>query len=149
MNLSAAFHGLHGISGSIHASKTSCGGATYYSLDLHFDSLLLKSSPLFLLRPFVFEMLLKLIEAFVPEWLVLMHPSRYHSQRFCSKRNHDLSTLSLPLDKSCSFENLEMLRHSVECRAVRLRNIQESRRSHCQLPNNRSPRRMRNGCQYV
>ena len=58
-------------------------------------------------------MLLKLIETFVPEPLVLMHPSRYLPKRFPSKGNEDLATLFLALNKSSSFEHLEVLRHRV------------------------------------
>ena len=55
---------------------------------------------------FVPEMLLKLIETFVPEPLVLMHPSRYLPKWFTSKRDKHFTTLLLALDQSCSFEEL-------------------------------------------
>src|SRR5580704_10824045 len=78
-----------------------------------------------------------------------MHPSRYLSKRFPSKGNKDFTSLSLALDKSSSFEHLEMLRHGVQSRVVRLCDVQESSWSVCELPNNRSPSGVRNGCQNV
>ena len=71
------------------------------------------SSSLLLLLLFVPEMLLELIETFVPEPLVLMHPSRNLTKRFTSKRDEDFAALLLAFNESGSFEQLEMLRHRV------------------------------------
>jgi hypothetical protein len=56
---------------------------------------------------------LKPIEAFVPESLVLMHPSRYLSKWLCSKRDKNLTALLLTLNEPSSFEHFEMLCHGV------------------------------------
>jgi hypothetical protein len=45
-------------------------------------------------------MLLKLIETFVPEPLVLMHPSRNLTKWFPSKGDKDLTTLLLAFNES-------------------------------------------------
>jgi len=71
------------------------------------------SSSLLLLLLFVPEMLLELIETFVPEPLVLMHPSRYFPKWCPSEGDEDLTPLLLPFNESSSFEYLEVLRHGV------------------------------------
>ena len=94
-------------------------------------------------------MLLKLIEALVPEPLVLMHPSGHLPKRFCAKRNQYLTPLLLSLNEPRPLQQLEMLRYRIESQVVRFCDIQESCWPVCQLPDNRSPRRMRDGCQHV
>ena len=76
-------------------------------------ALLIYSSLLLLLHFLVFKILLELIEAFVPEPLILMHPSRYFPKWFPSKRDVDLAALFPAFNESGSFEQLKMLSHRV------------------------------------
>src|ERR1035438_3385017 len=94
-------------------------------------------------------MLLKLIETFVPEPLILMHPSRYFPKWFPSQGDKHLTPLLLPFNESGSFEHLEVLGHGVQSRVERLCDIQKSSRPVCEPANNCAPSRVRNGCQHV
>ena len=62
---------------------------------------------------FVPKILLKLIEALVPEPFVLMNPSGYLTERFASKRDEDFAALSPAFNESRSFKQLQMFRHRV------------------------------------
>src|SRR5690348_1567702 len=105
-------------------------------------------SSLLLLLPFlVLEVLLKLIEAFVPEPLVLMHPSRDLPKWFRSKRNEDFATLFPALNESSSLEKLQMFRHRVEGSVERLCDFKESSRPTGELADDRTPSRVGNGGQ--
>jgi hypothetical protein len=68
---------------------------------------------LLLLLFLVPKILLELIEAFVPESFVLMHPSCYLAEWFTSKRNEDFAALSPPFNQPRSFEQLQVFRHRV------------------------------------
>ncbi len=94
-------------------------------------------------------MLLKLIEAFVPETLVLVHPSRNLPKGFRSKRYVNFAPLPLALNQARPFQQLQVLRHRVQGSVEWLCNVRKSGRSTGQLPNNRSPSRMRNRCQHI
>ena len=78
-----------------------------------------------------------------------MHPSRYLPKRFTSKRDEDFAPLLLAFNQPGSFEQLQVLGHRVQSRVERLRDIQESGRSVCELPDDRSPSRVGNGCQHI
>jgi hypothetical protein len=77
----------------------------------------------------VLKVLLELVEAFVPEPLVFMHPPCYPPEWLTSKRYVNLTTLLLAFNESGSFEQLKMFRHSIESRVERFCDIEESRRS--------------------
>ena len=94
-------------------------------------------------------MLLKLIQTFIPEPLVGMHPSCYLSKRFRSKRDKHLAPVLLTLNESRSFQHLQMLRYRVERSVERLGNIQKSGRSAREPAKNRAPRGVRDGRQYI
>src|SRR5437588_4018295 len=78
-----------------------------------------------------------------------MHPPRNLPEGFTSKGYVNFSPLLPALNEARSFEQLQVLGHSVERRIERLRDIEKSRRSVCQLPNNGSPSRVRNGRQHI
>jgi hypothetical protein len=142
---------IPGIFGSSHPSNTSVRGAGIVRSNLNSRVFLEFSiSPsllLVLLR--IAKIQLKLIQTLVPEPLVLMHPSCYLPKRLPTKGDKDLSTVLFAFNESCTFEHFEMLRYRVQSRVVRPCNIQESSRSVCQLPNDRSPSRVGNGCKDV
>jgi hypothetical protein len=79
-----------------------------------------------------------------PETLIFIHPIRHLAKRFTSKRNEDFSPLFLPFNQSGPLEQLQVFGHSVQSGVERLRDIEESGWPIRQLPNNRSPRRVRN-----
>lgn len=56
-------------------------------------------------------MLLKPIEARVPESLVLMYPSRDFPKRFRSERDKHFTSLLLALDQPGSLKELEVFGH--------------------------------------
>jgi len=62
------------------------------------------SSFLFLLFLFVLKIMLKLVEALVPEPFVLMNPSSHLAKWFTSKRYEDFATLFPAFNESSSFE---------------------------------------------
>src|SRR4051794_22244286 len=137
-----------GTLGSSHASKTSLGGAgivrsTVTSPALSFARLLLRQ------LSFLSEMTLEPIEALVPEALVRVHPNGHLAQGFAAKRDDDLPTLPSTLDEPGSLKQLQVFRHRVQSRVERLCDIRESGRSLRQLPNDRSPGRVRNGAEDV
>ena len=78
-----------------------------------------------------------------------MHPPRNLPEGFTSKRYVNFAPLLPALNEARPFEQLQVLAHSVERRIERFRDIEKSRRSVCQLPNNGSPSRVRNGCQHI
>lgn len=92
-------------------------------------------------------MLCKLIETFVPEPFVLMHPSGDLPQGFRAKGDKDFATLFFALNESCSFEHFEMLGHGVESCVVGLCDIEESSRPVCELPDYCAPCGVGDGCQ--
>src|SRR5260370_26652553 len=94
---------------------------------------------LFLLLEITFE----LIEALVPEALIFIHPSRHLAKWFASKRNEDFSTLFPAFNQPGSLKQLQVFRHCIQSGVERLRDIQESGWPIRQLPNNRSPGRVR------
>ena len=94
-------------------------------------------------------MLGKPIEALVPEPFVFMHPSGDLAQRFRAKGDEDFATLLFPFNESCSFEHFQVLGHGVESRVVGLCDIEEPSRPVCELPDDRAPCGVGDGCQNV
>ncbi len=94
-------------------------------------------------------MLFKSIESFIPVQLVFMHPDCYLAEWFTSKGNKNLTALSFSLYESGSLEEFEMFRHGVQRRVEPPGNVQESSGSAGQLPDDRAPRRVGHGYQYV
>src|SRR6476469_147116 len=98
-----------------------------------------------LLRVLVLEVTLELIEPLVPEALIVIHPPRHLAEWFSSKRNKDFSTLFPAFNQPGALEQLQVFRHRVQGGVERLCDIEESGWPIRQLPDNRSPRRVRNG----
>lgn len=94
-------------------------------------------------------MLLKLIETFVPEPFVFVHPFGYFTERLASKRDVHFPPLFPAFDESRPLEQLEVFCHCIEGRVERLRDVEKARRSVCQLPDNRPSGGMRQGGQHV
>ncbi len=152
INLSAIFQGLPGLFGFSQPSNTSPRGAGIVRSTLtsivFFD--------LFISSFFVFcgyfsapEKLLKLVEAFVPEPIVLMHPARCLSQGLPSKRNDDFTPLFPSFNESGSLKQLEMFSHCIQSGVKRLGDVQESGRSVRQLPDYRPPGRVRKSVEHI
>src|SRR5579871_3867965 len=79
-----------------------------------------------LLISFVLEMLLKPVEAFVPETLVLMNPLCDFSERLTAQGNVNFASPSLTLNESSPVEQLEMFCHCIQSRIERLGDVQKS-----------------------
>ena len=107
------------------------------------------SSILLLLHFPVFKVLLELIEAFVPEPLVRVNPYGHIAKWLASQGNEHLAAALLAVDEARAFQELQVLRHCVQCSVERLGHIEEPGRSVCELPNDRSPGGVRNGDQNV
>jgi hypothetical protein len=98
---------------------------------------------------FVSKKLLKLVEAFGPELLVLMHPNRYLAEWFRPKGDDDLSSLFSAFNQPSSLEQFEMLGHRVQSGVERLGDVQETSGTIRQIPDNRPAGRVRKGVQYI
>src|SRR5262249_32080878 len=107
-------------------------------------SLSMSSFLLHLLLFLVLEITFELIEPLVPETLIFIHPSHHFAKWFTSKRNEDFSTLFPAFNQPCSLKQLQVFRHRVQGGVERLGDIKESGWTIGQLPNNRSPRWVRN-----
>ncbi len=94
-------------------------------------------------------MLLKLIEAFVPESLVSAHPVGYLTKRLRREGNHDFAPAFLAPNKPRSLQKLQVLRHGVQSSVERPRDIQEPCGPVRELPNDRPPRGVRNCSKHI
>jgi len=95
-------------------------------------------------------MLLELIELAGPEPLVVVHPTGDLPQWLAAKRDEDFASLLPALDEASAFEQLEMLRHRIERRVERFRDIEESRRSlRRESSNDRPARRVSDRREYI
>src|SRR5579884_2323884 len=99
-------------------------------------------SSFLLLVSFVLEMLLKPVEAFVPETLVLRNPCCDFSERFTAQGNIDFSSPSLTLNESSPVEQLEMFCHGIQSRIERLGDVQKPGGPIGQLADNGAPSRV-------
>src|SRR5262245_58740889 len=105
--------------------------------------------PHLLLFPLVREISLELIEALVPEALIVIHPSRDIAKRLAAKRDEDFAALFPALDQSRPLEQLQVLRHRVQSDVERLRDVEKSGGPMRELSDDRAPRRVRDCGQDV